>query len=118
MLRTGSAEERQASSGIIVGSGTGSTGWCRSIQRLQAPGLALPAPASPDLVWFVREPWPSPATGVELTAGTVTGDGLSVRVESDSLVAFGDGVESDRTVLGWGQTLRVCRAERVLRTVT
>lgn len=110
-------EERQSSSGLIIGTGTGSTGWLSSLQRIQAPDLLLPRPADPMLAWFVREPWPSPYTGTDLVVGTVADDALSVRVESDSLVIFGDGIEADRVTVGWGQEVRLARADRVLRTV-
>ena len=110
--------ERQSSSGIIVSTGTGATGWCRSIARIQAPQLGLPTPTDRTLVWFVREPWPSPATGADLVAGRLAGGGLEIRVESDQLVAFGDGMESDRLLLSWGQRVSVTVAERTLRTVT
>lgn len=115
----GGVRERQSSSGVIVGTGTGATGWCRSLQRIQAPNLVLPAPADPALTWFVREPWPSPMTGADLTAGLLAdGAALELRVESDGLVAFGDGIENDRIHLTWGQRATVCRAPRALRTVT
>jgi hypothetical protein len=110
--------ERQSSSGLIIGTGTGATGWCASLQRQQAPHLVLPRPDAAALAWFVREPWPSPSTSADLTAGMlVDEDDLLVRVESDSLVVFGDGVESDRLTLAWGQELRIQRSARVLRTV-
>lgn len=109
--------ERQSSSGIIVGSGTGSTGWCLSLQRAQARHLQLPKPADQTLVWFVREPWPSPSTGASLTNGTVHGDALGVHNESDTLVAFGDGIEDDRLILSWGQHLTLEAADRHLATV-
>lgn len=110
--------ERQSSSGIIVGTGTGSTGWCLSLQRVQAPDLRLPAPTDRSLAWFVREPWPSPSTGASLTSGTVRGAALRVHVESDSLVAFGDGVEDDRLTLGWGELVSIGLADRRLATVS
>ncbi|MBK8868572.1 MAG: hypothetical protein V9G15_05870 [Dermatophilaceae bacterium] len=114
----GGVRERQSSSGVIVGTGTGASGWCRSLHRIQAPSLSLPKPTDPTLTWFVREPWPSPVTGADLVAGTIADGGeLRMRVESDSLVAFGDGIESDRVHLSWGQQATVCRAPRVLRTV-
>jgi len=109
--------ERQSSSGIIVSTGTGATGWCRSIARIQAPRLDLPAPTDRSLAWFVREPWPSPATGADLVAGRLDGDALTVRIESDQLVAFGDGIENDRLLLSWGQQVSVSVADRMLRTV-
>ncbi len=109
--------ERQSSSGVIVGTGTGASGWCASIQRASAPSVVLPGPAEPGLAWFVREPWPSAVTGTELDAGLLGDDELSVKVESESLVTFGDGIEADRLVLGWGQRVVVGRSPRVLRTV-
>ena len=110
--------ERQSSSGLIVGTGTGATGWCASLARVQAPGLPLPGAAEPGLAWFVREAWPSPATGADLVAGVLgPQERLDLRVESDSLVVFGDGIEADRLTVTWGQELSVCRAARVLRTV-
>ncbi|MFD6700090.1 MULTISPECIES: hypothetical protein [unclassified Microbacterium] len=117
LLEVGGHAERQSSSGVIVGTGTGSSGWCRSIARIQAPQLALPGPTDAALAWFVREPWPSPTTGAELVAGRLEGDTLALRVESDTLVAFGDGVESDRLNLGWGQRVTVGLSARTLRTV-
>lgn len=116
----GGATERQCSSGIIVGTGTGATGWCRSIarERVGAGEAGLPEPAQGRLAWFVREAWPSPVTGTALTGGLL-GDArpLEVRVESDALVAFGDGMERDRLTATWGQTVRIGLAPSVLRHV-
>ena len=56
-------------------------------------------------------------TGTTLAAGPLDSDELTLRVESESLVTFGDGIEADRLVLGWGQVVRVGKAPRVLRTV-
>ena len=116
-LEVAGRTERQSSSGIIVGTGTGSTGWCLSLQQVQAPQLALPQPADQRLAWFVREPWPSPSTGASLTNGTLGGTPLTVHVESDTLVAFGDGIEDDRLTLTWGQHLTIGLADHHLRTV-
>ncbi|MFE5793173.1 hypothetical protein ACFQ8C_11440 [Streptomyces sp. NPDC056503] len=115
----GAEPEPQASSGVLAGTGTGATGWLRSLWQQRSSGLALPAPAEPRLAWFVREAWPSPTTGTSRVEGLVgPGQGLRLTVESDRLVAFGDGVESDTLDLTWGQTVRLTVADTRLRLVT
>lgn len=112
----GSAE-RQASSGVIVATGTGATGWSRSVSMERGSQLALPAPTDSRLVWFVREAWPSPATGTSQTEGELSGADLSLTVASDRLVAFGDGIEADSLTLTWGQTVSIGQSGRSLRLV-
>jgi NAD kinase len=107
--------ERQSSSGVVVGTGTGATGWCASIARERPESPALPAPDEPALCWFVREAWPSPATGVSLTAGRLAeGDRLEYTSEGELAVIFADGLESDRLSLAWGQRATVAVATRRL----
>lgn len=114
----GAPTERQASSGVIASTGTGATGWCRSIALERRSPLQLPAPEEPRLVWFVREAWPSPASFAGLTEGSLSsGEALSLTVESDRLVAFGDGIESDAISLSWGQSIELCISDRHLRLV-
>lgn len=104
----GGVVEAQASSGVLVGTGTGATGWIRSVWQERGGGLRLPDPSERRLLWFVREAWPSPATGTSLVAGELAGGGrLSLTVESERLVAFGDGIESDAVELTWGQRVGV-----------
>lgn len=109
--------ERQASSGLIVATGTGATGWCRSVARERHSELAMPAPCERRLLWFVREAWPSPATGTTMVEGPLTGRPLSLVVESDNLVTFGDGIETDAITVTWGQTVEIGPAEQSLRLV-
>lgn len=117
LLDAGGRHEAQASSGLVVATGTGSTGWCRSLWLEHHSRLELPRPTDPGLVWFVREAWPSPATGTSYTEGTLDRSALSVRVESERMVVFGDGIETDRLDLTWGQTLTVARSEHHLHLV-
>ncbi|MEU2159168.1 hypothetical protein ABZ532_29870 [Streptomyces sp. NPDC019396] len=113
-LRDGA--EVQASSGVLVGTGTGATGWLRSLWLERGGSSPLPGPSERRLVWFVREAWPSPATGTSLVEGTLaTSERLALTVESDRLVAFGDGMESDAIELTWGQTVRLGVSDTSLR---
>lgn len=111
-------EEHHSSSGLLVGSGTGATGWLLSIARQRAHQIPLPSPTDAQLGWFVREAWPSPTTGADLTEGILPeGQTLTARIEGESLVVFGDGIETDRLLLTWGQTVRITVASRRLRLV-
>jgi hypothetical protein len=111
------APEPQASSGLIVATGTGATGWCRSAWLERHSPIALPAPTDGRLVWFVREAWPSPASQTSHTEGTLTDTALAVTVESDHLVVFGDGVEEDNLGLAWGQRVTITRSQLTLSLV-
>lgn len=101
--------ERQSSSGVIVCSGTGATGWGLSIARQRQLMNLLPGPTEPKLAWFVREPFPSVATGTELDHGLLQ--------EGEELVAisemgegggiFADGIETDFLEFAQGQGVRI-----------
>jgi len=111
--------ERHSSSGVVVGTGTGATGWCASIARAFKGAPPLPAAEERALCWFVREAWPSPATGVSATSGLLTGtDRLELTCTSERLVVFADGLESDRLELSWGQRVRIGLAARSLCLVS
>jgi hypothetical protein len=110
--------ERQSSSGLLCGTGTGSTGWCRSVWLERHSSLALPGPADPVLCWFVREAWPSPATGTTLTEGLLAGDQVLTMTAESDLVVFGDGIESDQLSLTWGQRLDIRAADEVLNLIS
>jgi hypothetical protein len=110
--------ERQSSSGVVIGTGTGATGWCASISRERAASSRLPDPVTPELAWFVREAWPSPTTGVDLTAGLIEpGQALELTSEGDQLVCFADGIESDHLTTAWGQRVSIGLADNHLTLV-
>jgi len=103
-IQRGGSGERHSSSGLIVATGTGATGWARSIQRDRRAEVRLPSPTEPALSFFVREAFPSVATGTSITEGRL-GEGDALRVTSEMNedgVVFGDGIEDDRLSFGWG----------------
>jgi hypothetical protein len=119
LLRCPAGSEHQSSSGIVVTTGTGATGWGRSIGLERHTSLRLPAPDEPRLAFFVREAWPSPTFGVSLIEGLIDAtEALEVVSElDDGGVVFGDGIESDRVDFGWGMQASVRVAPGRLRLV-
>jgi hypothetical protein len=118
-LTVGDRREQQSSSGLIVATGTGATGWAKSINHQAGDPLALPAPGSAQVAWLVREAWESAATGAALTAGLLApGEHLEVTCElgADGVV-FGDGIEADRLELDWGQRVTIAAARQRLQLV-
>lgn len=110
--------ERHSSSGLLAGTGTGATGWLRSAWQERGSRMVLPPPASPELCWFAREPWPSITTGANLTEGLIpVGGVLRLQSEGDELVCFGDGIEGDALRISWGQSLTISAARQTLNLV-
>lgn len=119
VLSLGGQSERQSSSGIIASTGTGATGWARSLARqlrLEAP---LPGPEEHCLAWFVREPWPSRSTGAGLERGLLRGgEALGVLSEmGEGGVVFADGIESDFLEFLEGHSVSVRLAEHCLNLI-
>ena len=116
-LKLGGRSERHSSSGVIVSTGTGVSGWARSIvgqRHIEAP---LPGPEEPRLAWFVREPWPSVTTQATLDFGQA-GAGLVLEIDSemsDGGVIFADGIETDRIDFHAGRSVRIQESARRLR---
>ncbi len=111
-------EEAQSSSGLIVASGTGATGWALSISRATGVAVEL-SPEEPAAMFLVREPWPSKATAIGLTSGRL-GEGdvlLVVSRMNEGGVVFADGMEGDRLDFAWGRTLTLSVDKRHLRFV-
>jgi hypothetical protein len=116
LLDDGRSQEHQSSSGVLVATGTGSTGWASSLHRGRAGAVALPSPAEARLAWFVREAWSSPRTGCGLTDGQLL-EGESLRLTSElesGGVVFADGIEADHLRFDRGQTVTVCAASQRL----
>lgn len=100
--------ERQSSSGVIVATGTGQTGWSRSIRADRHSTLPTPNPTEPALTLFVREAWPSIDTGADLTEALIgsTPAQITSRMEQGGVV-FGDGIETDHLDLPFGARAKV-----------
>lgn len=126
-IAQGKKHERQSSSGIIVSTGAGSTGWLQSVYAgaanvVKALGGHVIAPPNGGrlpwdtdvLMYAVREPFPSKTTGTKLTFGMITRDTPLVLTSymADTGVVFSDGVEIDSLAFNSGTTLKICIAER------
>lgn len=102
-ITAGGKAENHSSSGVIVSTGLGSTGWYRSLITGAAviSGKEVPktdfAWDSGELRFTVREPFPSRTTGASVVAGRVTHQ-VPLTLESlmgEGGVIFSDGIESD-----------------------
>jgi NAD kinase len=110
--------EFQSSSGLIVSSGTGSTGWARSLMESMHVPLTL-KPEEQALAYFVREAFPSVSTGTSIRAGKI-GSGTPIQVTSrmnEGGVIFADGIEQDHLNFDWGRITEVSIAKRQLNLV-
>ncbi len=99
--------ESQSSSGVLVATGAGSTGWLSSLfnmtdgfSRLFGGGdLSRPTLSweDPRLVWAVREPFRSRHSGADLVAGELDSDAELVvgsQMPTGGVI-FSDGIETD-----------------------
>ena len=124
--------ERHSSSGVLVSTGVGSTGWFSSTQNMAAAVTRLllrdGAPDLPrmqlpwddrHLVFVVREPFLSKASKINLTAGLLE-PGEELRFEShmpDGGVIFSDGVEADALAFNAGSVATVRAADQQTKLV-
>lgn len=116
-LRYGDCEERQSSSGLIVATGTGATGWARSIARERDIAIDV-APAARGLMLLVREAFPAPGFGTSLTSALVGDGAVTVFSEmGEGGVIFGDGIEADFLRFAWGRRIEISAAPEPLRLV-
>lgn len=123
-LTVGERVERQSSSGVLVSTGAGSTGWLSSVYHMAAGvvrGKAEPLRLAWDdrrLAYVVREPFVSKTSAAGIVCGLLP-DGGELVVESampEGGVVFSDGVEADFLQFNTGATLRV-RAARERATL-
>jgi NAD kinase len=134
-IQHGKREEDQSSSGIIVSTGAGSTGWFRSILAGAAgitEGYFAPNRQTKDLrakfrfdwdarqiCFCVREPFTSRTSGAEIVFGRVKeGEELIVTSQMpQNGVIFSDGIEADALEFTSGGVLRVAVADKTLKLV-
>jgi hypothetical protein len=127
LIKQGERSETHSSSGLIVSTGLGSTGWFQSLlagaagiaghklegsaQVMREHGFAWD---SDHLQFTVREPFPSRVTQVDMVFGQVT------RAEPLQLVSqmagygviFSDGIEANFLEFNAGMTATISLAER------
>jgi NAD kinase len=109
-IESGGVTEQHSSSGVIVSTGLGSTGWLKSLihgaaaiaaatgneGEVNSQPVYLPWDAE-SLYFTVREPFPSRQTQCDLVFGSVTRE-QPLRIRSlmpESGVLFSDGIEAD-----------------------
>ncbi|MEH6626767.1 MAG: sugar kinase [Motiliproteus sp.] len=120
-LSWGGATEVQSSSGIIVSTGFGSTGWFQSIL---AGAMGVTGSSShclkngfswgdERLQFAVREPFPSQTTSTNLVFGAIDKD-MPLSIESlmpENGVIFSDGIEADYLPFNAGTVISVSIAK-------
>lgn len=130
-IRLGDMAEVQSSSGIIVSTGLGSTGWMKSVitgsaaitrsMSRKAKAMAYqPRPWDADhLLFAVREPFPTKVSSTSLVFGTITqGQQLTlVSQMPENGVIFSDGIEADHLAFNSGITANISIANRHGRLV-
>lgn len=119
-------QERQSSSGVLVCTGTGSTGWmssvvtgARAIVESAGPPLVPFPPESPFLLFVVREPFPSGSTGTKTVIGKIeAGEQLVITSEmSEGGAIFSDGVPEDAIEFNAGTAVTITIAPERARLV-
>ncbi|EIC30090.1 MULTISPECIES: hypothetical protein [Methylomicrobium] len=120
LLAWNGSQETQSSSGIIISTGFGSTGWFQSILA-GALGVAGGEhhPLQGGFAWHecrlqftVREPFPSRTTGTSLVFGAITPE-MPLQLESqmpENGVIFSDGIESDYLTFNSGTVATISLA--------
>jgi len=116
--------ETQSSSGVLISTGAGSTGWISSVFNMAAGvarfcgGKAGPAVRlgwdDPRLLYVVREPFLSRHSQASIVAGMLRpGERLSLEsLMPSGGVIFSDGMEADFLNFNSGSSVQICAAEQ------
>ena len=115
----GDRHEAQSSSGVIVATGTGTTGWARSI--MESVGTQMPLARDERAVnYFVREPFPSVATATTIRMGRVdASDHIAITSRlNDGGIIFADGIEQHFLEFDWGRRVQIEVAPDVVNLIT
>lgn len=125
LIRVGQEQEQHSSSGIIVSTGLGSTGWFKSlmvgamtITSQVTGGQPRAMPSTPwdaeYLYYTVREPFPSKTSAASLVFGRITKDRplTLTSLMPESGVIFSDGIEKDFLEFNSGTNATVTLAEK------
>lgn len=128
-ISTRKTTEAQSSSGVLVSTGAGSTGWLSSVFNMAAGVTAFAGGQSappirftwedPRLMFAVREPFISRHSAASIVAGVIERD-EEIVVESlmpSGGVIFSDGIESDYLEFNAGTIGRARAAEQRARLV-
>ena len=128
-LQLGDRREAQSSSGVLVSTGAGSTGWLSSVFQMArgVAGLTGGEPGAsftlewddPRLVFVTREPFVSKHSSADIVAGHIEG-GAELVLESsmpDGGVIFSDGVQQDFLQFCSGAVVTVRAAAEKARLV-
>lgn len=125
-IRQGGTQENQSSSGIIVSTGLGSTGWLKSILAGAAGiarfcGISDPVGlaqafdrSAAELYYTVREPYPSTSTGADMVFGRITAK-TPLQIVShmpENGVIFSDGMEQDYLQFNSGSIVTISIADQ------
>ncbi len=118
VVQADGSEEFQSSSGMIVATGTGLTGWAKSIMTATHRNFDI-APEDNRAAFFAREPWPSRTSGCDIAAGEIVNDAkLTVlsRINEGGVI-FADGIEQDFLPFDWGVEAQIRLADKRLTLV-
>ncbi|MBI5934046.1 MAG: NAD+ kinase [Chloroflexi bacterium] len=134
-IEMGKRQERQSSSGVIISTGVGSTGWLSSMFNM-AEGITRgfdPKPTTKKdgtkkfrldweaekLAFIVREPFASKTSGAEIVSGYITPNTpLTIHSEMpENGVIFSDGVETDFLAFNAGAIATIGMAKKKTQLV-